>query len=532
MQIVDDTDVRRRTGSQPTSTAKERVPGTKYGPDHGDFVLSPFYRYTTLIYGAVLMIAGGTPYMVGLYSSLLKGKLGYTETQSVLVETCTHVGLYCGITQGIFYDRFGMRAASLLAAVLVGAGYMGVYLALENRAGASLVGFWFFLVGQGSHGFYTVAASVNIRNFSATKKGKVMGFLAAMFAMSGAIFTPIAWQFGIKVVPAKKSSNESALCSVDPEASISHAGGDAEGTENELYYFLFLSGTLCFIGLLACVIMKREPEATTQHTPELLLEMLPVEPESQDDEDMDVVLVRAEENVRKMKEEVDIYALRLLRDPRFILLFLCMLIEDGTAVMFSNTIGSTHEALGDDVPLPKVGTLLIVFSACSATGRAVWGVISDFFYTDRALVLGCTMLTMGIGHLTVVLFPTQLLLATIVIGFSFGGMFAIAPVITSEQFGNKHFGTNWGCVVFAPALGSIAYNALYGYLYELSLPIGCSQCFGISCFKRTFIITSASCFVGVILSIILVITIRWSSGPNVVGPAQQRRWKREYRTLE
>jgi hypothetical protein len=32
-----------------------------------------------------------------------------------MIETCTHVGLYLGISQGMFYDRFGPKNACLLA---------------------------------------------------------------------------------------------------------------------------------------------------------------------------------------------------------------------------------------------------------------------------------------------------------------------------------------------------------------------------------------------------------------------------------
>jgi hypothetical protein len=39
--------------------------------------------------------------MVSLYTHVLKSRLGYSETEAMVVETCTHVGLYCGITQGI-----------------------------------------------------------------------------------------------------------------------------------------------------------------------------------------------------------------------------------------------------------------------------------------------------------------------------------------------------------------------------------------------------------------------------------------------
>ena len=47
------------------------------------------------------------------------------------------------------------------------------------------------------------------------------------------------------------------------------------------------------------------------------------------------------------------------------LLFFCMLIEDGTAVMFANGIGLMHGSIQHMVDLPKVGTLLITFSASS-----------------------------------------------------------------------------------------------------------------------------------------------------------------------
>ena len=33
-------------------------------------------------------------------------------------------------------------------------------------------------------------------------------------------------------------------------------------------------------------------------------------------------------------------------------------------------------------------------------------------------------------------------------GFSFGGMYSIAPNITGTLFGFKHFGANWGMLVF------------------------------------------------------------------------------------
>ena len=84
------------------------------------------------------------------------------------------------------------------------------------------------------------------------------------------------------------------------------------------------------------------------------------------------------------------------------------------------------------------------------------GVVSDAYRRKRAAVLLCTMCGMFAGHLTMALAPRQLLLATVIIGFMFGGIFGTAPVFVAEEFGKPHFGTNWGTAVVAPAIGSLS----------------------------------------------------------------------------
>lgn len=82
--------------------------------------------------------------------------------------------------------------------------------------------------------------------------------------------------------------------------------------------------------------------------------------------------------------------------------------------------------------------------------------MSDAYRWKRAAVLLCTMCGMFAGHLTMALAPRQLLLATVIIGFMFGGIFGTAPVFVAEEFGKPHFGTNWGTAVVAPAIGSLS----------------------------------------------------------------------------
>jgi hypothetical protein len=56
---------------------------------------------------------------------------------------------------------------------------------------------------------------------------------------------------------------------------------------------------------------------------------------------------------------------------------------------------------------------------------------------------------MFFGHLCMALAPKQLLLGTIIIGFSFGGIFGTAPVFVAETFGKPHFGKQAVWCVFS-----------------------------------------------------------------------------------
>lgn len=123
--------------------------------------------------------------------------------------------------------------------------------------------------------------------------------------------------------------------------------------------------------------------------------------------------------------------------------------------------------------------------------QAFWGFVADMFYAHRASVLLCTMVGMLVSNLLMALAPAQILAGTVLIGFNFGGMFAIAPVLVAEQFGHRHFGTNWGCTVLAPAIGSIAFNALFGIVYEHETAEGCDNCIGYGCYQVCFCVSLA-----------------------------------------
>jgi OFA family oxalate/formate antiporter-like MFS transporter len=77
--------------------------------------------------------------------------------------------------------------------------------------------------------------------------------------------------------------------------------------------------------------------------------------------------------------------------------------------------------------------------------------------------------------------PTTLYLFAMLIGFNFGGNFALFPTMTADTFGTKFIGQNYGWVFLAYAIGGISGPILGGKLGDMgNFPLAFSIC-GILC---------------------------------------------------
>lgn len=124
------------------------------------------------------------------------------------------------------------------------------------------------------------------------------------------------------------------------------------------------------------------------------------------------------------------------------------------------------------------GTAMVVFALANAVGRIGWGKISDVIghavncdQSGRRTALVMMMASQG---LFVGLFPLiageplLLMLVAALIGFNFGGNFALFPAITADTFGHKFFGQNYGYVFLAYGIGGTVGPMLGGYLGDMN----------------------------------------------------------------
>lgn len=112
--------------------------------------------------------------------------------------------------------------------------------------------------------------------------------------------------------------------------------------------------------------------------------------------------------------------------------------------------------------------IAIFFSLANGMGRIVWGLISDKLGRKKSIVIMTA--TQGI---IVMLFTYMagteflLYLGATLIGFNFGGNFALFPTITADTFGLKNIGQNYPFIFLAYGVGGILGPILGGRMGDL-----------------------------------------------------------------
>ncbi len=112
------------------------------------------------------------------------------------------------------------------------------------------------------------------------------------------------------------------------------------------------------------------------------------------------------------------------------------------------------------------GTAMGLFYALlNGVGRIVWGTVSEKTGRKNAIVLMSSIQ----GVMMIIFYfiggnEWGLYLGAAVIGFNFGGNFALFPLATADLFGSKNVGVNYPYVFLAYAVGGIAGPLLGGFM--------------------------------------------------------------------
>ena len=398
-------------------------------------------RWLVVVGAIIIQLCLGAIYAWSVFTpSLKEAGWTYTETQAVFAVGLVSFAVVM-VWAGFRLKDIGPRKLAWAGGIVLGAGYL-----LAGLIGGT--GFWTILVfvglvgGAGIGLGYVVPIAVGMRWFP-DKKGLVAGLAVAGFGFGAMGWVKLAGSWGHMIQNYGLS------------------------TTFAVYGVMFV--VLVFIGGI-WMVFPPEGYVPEGWTP-------PVASSGKSD------------------GAVAFTAREMLGTPQFYLIFLTFIIGSGAGLM---TIGLmkaypfealTKAGMSQAEALACCGTAMAVFfSLANGLGRILWGSMSDFLGRKRSIFL----MTASQGVI-VILFTYMagnemlLYLGATLIGFNFGGNFALFPSITADTFGNETVGQNYPWVFLAYGAGGILGPILGGKLGDLGN------------FPLAFTIAGSACLVAAVL---------------------------------
>ena len=368
-----------------------------------------------VVLGAVLIqLCLGAIYAWSVFTPGLKDS-GWSNTQTQIVFS---VGLATFALVMVFAGRnlarFGPRALAIAGGITLGIGYM-----VASIGGGT--NFWMVLLGVGLIGgagigmAYVVPIAVGMRWFP-DHKGMITGLAVAGFGFGAMGWVKIAGSWGNLI----------------------------DNTSLGATFFIYGIAFTVFV-LIGSIWMVMPPEGWLPEgfTP----------PETAG------------------AGSTNFTPREMLRSPQFHLISLTFAVSAGAGLMAIGLMklypveALTDGGLGDVQADAIAGTAMAVFfSLANGIGRIAWGTMSDKLGRKRSVVImTASQAVFLLAFIPMAGSEYTLYLAAALIGFNFGGNFALFPSATADIFGAKNMGANYGWVFtaygFAGVIGVAAGNA-------------------------------------------------------------------------
>ncbi|GAB4313722.1 MAG: OFA family MFS transporter [Bacteroidales bacterium] len=399
-----------------------------------------------VVVGAVLIqLALGAIYAWSVFTpSLVEAGWSKAETQWVFAIGLASFAVFM-VFAGKKLNSWGPQALAWIGGIILGLGYLlaGLLGGTNFTALLLLIG----LIGGAGIGFaYVVPIAVGMRWFP-DKKGMITGLAVAGFGFGALLWVKLAGSWGHLI--------------------------DSIGLSSTFTAYGIAFAVMVIIGGLW---MKFPPAGW--------------KPEG---------YVEAGSGDAGTADDREFTSSEMLSKIQFYLIFFTFVFSAGAGLM---SIGLMKlypmEALQANGFTPEqasaiAGTAMAVFfSLANGLGRILWGLLSDKLGRKTSII---TMT--AIQGIVVILFTFMaghewlLYLGATLIGFNFGGNFALFPTITADTFGAKNVGQNYPWVFLAYGFGGIIGPILGGKLGDLGN------------FPLAFTIAGVAVLVGTILTILV-----------------------------
>lgn len=209
----------------------------------------------------------------------------------------------------------------------------------------------------------------------------------------------------------------------------------------------------------------------------------------------------------------------MLATPQFWMIWFCFmsgamagLMVTGVIKLFSTDALQLTGSTADQAKAAAGMAYGVFFALANGLGRILWGMISDRIGRKMAIFL--MLLTQGIAMILfffVGKYLGLLYLWCVILGFNFGGNFALFPAATADYFGNKSVGANYGWMFTSYGVGGILGPVIAGKFAD-RVPATAALADKYAAWMPAFMIAGVLC-------IIAAIVIQLTQKPKKAGAA-------------
>jgi OFA family oxalate/formate antiporter-like MFS transporter len=413
-----------------------------------------------LALGAIYAWSAFTTPLQGTESAISEFAFNKTQTQAIFSAGLATFAVFT-IIGGRLQKKFGPRKIALLGGILLGSGYI-----LSSFVGASFLLKLIFIGILGGAGIglaYVVPIAVGVKWFP-DKKGLVSGLAVAGFGFGAFIWILMANPPSVLGFNGFITQKAGSFAFTIPNVDATF----------RLYGIAFL-----ILVIIGSIVMINPPEGW--------------KPKGWNP---------SSEKTKDKKSSKNLLPKQMLRTRQFYLLWMMFFIGALAGLMVIGNIqnfaknpvdGFTGYGFSeiDAVDFAVIGAA-VCLPIFNGIGRIVWGQVSDKIGRRKALL--SMFLFQGI---TMIIFfystsnPYFFYIFAALIGFNFGGNFALFPAATADSFGSENVGLNYGFVFMSYGVGGIVGPILAGAVQDAGLS-----------FLYAFIPAAIMCFIASILAII------------------------------
>lgn len=402
-------------------------------------------RWIVVIGGILIQLALGAIYAWSAFTGPLQGaptalsefSFTKTETQAIFSVGLLVFAIFT-IIGGRLQIKHGPMKVALLGGVLLGLGYI-----LASFVGANFIGKLIFigiLAGAGIGLAYVVPIATGVKWFP-DKKGLVSGLAVAGFGFGAFIWVLLA--------------NPPSILGFT--GLISQQTGQFAYTVTNVDFAFLIYGILFLVLVISGSFTMKNPPAGWKPNG-----WNPPQP------------VAGKASGASLKPKA------MLKSKNFYLLWMMFLVGALAGLMVignvqnfakSPTDGffaygfSAQEAI--DFAVIGAAVCLPIFNGA---GRIIWGQVSDRIGRGKTMI---AMFTFQAAMMAIFFYTTSspILFYVIgaLIGFNFGGNFALFPVCCSDSFGSENLSINYGFLFTAYGIGGIVGPILAGIVQDVGM---------------------------------------------------------------